>query len=426
MFMRKKFKNKIYPLLRATEKYTKTDMIYLASGGFWLSLKIFILGILSLGSSIAFANLLPKETFGQYKYIFSIFGLLALATLPGMGISVVKSVARGYEGTPLFALKTKIKWGVAGSFASVCIALYYFLQGNTTLAGAFVLAALFLPFVDTLNIFNTILTGKQLFRISVFYETMVQMISISTIVTILFFTDNLLAILAGYFLSYTATRFVILRIVVKKHTLNKEVDASAITHGKHLSVMDVLGTATEALENALVWQFMGAAPLAAYALAKTIPLQISAAFKKIATLALPRFARRDIESIKQSLLYRIALLLILLVIVVVAYIIIAPHIFQLIFPKYTDAIIYTQLYILTLLLFPKKIIGTALNAHGQTKALYINSIATPSLKLALLLLMVPSFGIMGAIFAEISAQIFSFALLSFLFIRSRFSKNIVG
>ena len=36
--MFKNFKDKTYNLLRWSEKYTKTDMVYLAQGSFWLSL----------------------------------------------------------------------------------------------------------------------------------------------------------------------------------------------------------------------------------------------------------------------------------------------------------------------------------------------------------------------------------------------------
>ncbi len=59
---------KICNFLRWSEKYIKTDMIYLVKGGFWLTLGQIISSVSSLLLVIAFANLLPKETYGIYKY----------------------------------------------------------------------------------------------------------------------------------------------------------------------------------------------------------------------------------------------------------------------------------------------------------------------------------------------------------------------
>jgi len=418
--MTEKYRNKIHNFLRKTEKYTKTDMVYLVSGGFWLSIKTFLSALIALGLSIAFANLLPKETFGEYKYIFSIFGILAIPTLLGMGKAVMKSVAQGYEGTPIVAIKTKMLWGMLGSLASISLAIYYFLNENMGLAGAFGIVAVFLPFVDTFNIFNTILTGKRLFKVSIIYEAVIQSISAITIAIALFFTNNLLIILLSYFVAYTITRFIAFRVVIRKHTINKKVDMSAIGYGKHLSVMRILGTFAATVDNILLWQFAGAAPLAIYAFAKAIPIQISGALKKITVLAFPKFVQRDFQSIKQPLIHKMLKMFLLMVVIVITYIITAPYIYNAIFPQYTESIFYSQIFALTLLFFPQKFIGTLFQAHAHKKALYISSTATPIVKLILAITLIPQFGIMGALITELGTRTFSLLLISFLFMRTRF------
>ena len=416
--MVEKFKSRAYELLRKTEKYTKTDMVYLARGGFWLSLKTALSMLIAFGLSVAFANLLPKETFGEYKYIFSLFGLLAIPTLLGMGTSVTKSVAQGYEGTPIAAVKIKILWGMLGSIASAAVATYYFLQGNTGLAGAFGIVAIFLPFVDTFGLFNAITTGKQLFRVSVIYETVIQAFSAIAIATSLFLTDNLLIILLVYFTVYTTARFVVFQIVMRKHTKNREVDVAAITYGKHLSVMEVLGVISGTIDSILLWQFLGAGPLAVYSFAKAIPAQINGALKKIVVLAYPKFTLRDFQSIKEPLTQKMLKLFLLIAVIIAVYIVVAPYIFNIFFPQYTDAIFYSQIFALSLLLFPQKFITTLFQAHARKKVLYISSTVTPFVRLALALILIPSFGIMGAIFTEIGARTFSMLVISFLFIRT--------
>ena len=421
--MNDELKGRAYDLLRKTEKYTKTDMVYLASGGFWLTLKTILSALLALGVSVAFANLISQETYGSYKYVFALFGILALPTLMGLGTSVVKSVAQGYEGTPMALLRAKVLWGLLGSLASVAVAAYYFLNGNMELAGAFAVVAAFLPFVDTFGIFSTLLTGKQLFKASVLYELVVQIVSSVAVVLALLTTDSLVLILAAYFASMTLIRLLVLRAVVRKYATNDRVDTEALGYGKHLSVLDVLGTAVEALDGILLWQFVGAAPLAVYSFAKAIPLQMAGGLKRIATLAFPRFATRDFESIRKALFPKLLLLFVFLVALTGAYVIAAPYLFALLFPAYLDAVPYTQLYALTLLLFPKKIIGTVFGAHGDTRVQYINSIATLSLKVVLALALIPPYGIMGALVAELIAQAASLVLITTLFIRAKTSSE---
>lgn len=417
--MIEKLKNKTYHILRRTEKYTKTDMVYLASGSFWLFLKTFLSIAIAFGLSVAFANLMPQAAYGEYKYILSIFGFLAIPTLFGMGTAVTKAVARGYEGTPLAAIKTKILWGILGSVGSIFVAFYYFTQGNIKLAGAFGIIAVFLPFVDTFSLFNTVLTGKKLFKISVLYESSIQAVSALAIALALFFTNNLLVILASYFISYTITRLIAFWIVVAKHTDNKKIDDSAIPYGKHLSVMEVLSIIAETVNSVLLWHFVGAAPVAIYSFAKAIPAQISSALQRITTLAFPKFAMRDFEQIKQSLISKMLKMLILMIVIVTAYFIAAPYIYNIFFPQYTEAIFYSQIFALTLLFFPQKFIGTAFQAHARTKALYISTTIVPIIRLILTVALIPPFGIMGAIIAELIARACNLLIISFLFVRAR-------
>ena len=66
-----KIKEKIFNLLHWSQKYTGTDMVYLATGGFWLISGQIFYSATAFLLSIAFANLWSKETYGIYTYIIS-------------------------------------------------------------------------------------------------------------------------------------------------------------------------------------------------------------------------------------------------------------------------------------------------------------------------------------------------------------------
>lgn len=405
--------------LRGLERYTRTDMVYVAENGFWLGIKTVLAALLALGVSVAFANLLPVHVYGEYKYVLSILSILSLTTLPGLGTSVVRSIAKGFDGTPDAVLTTKIRWGFLGSLGSAAVALYYLYAGNTGLAGAFAVAAVFLPFVDTLSMFATILSGKKLFRVSILYEIGVQLVAASAIVITLWYTDALVMVLLAYFGSYTVARYIALYIARRRYLKNTNVDHGALPYGLHLSAMEVLGTIAESVNSLLLWFFIGPIELATYAFAKAIPMQMIQGLKKLTLIALPKFVHRDADEIRTTLPRRLLWLWLGLFCIFILYITLAPTLFAVFFPKYIAAVPYTEFFALTFLLFPKKIIGTILNAHGQTRALYLNAITTPLVQICAAIMLVPQFGIGGAIGAELIAQATSLILVYTVFFNKR-------
>ena len=100
-------KERFIRLLKWGEKYTKTDMVYLFHGGFWLTVGqvVTTLSVLALG--IVFANVLPKDVYGTYKYLLAIAGIFSLFTLPGMNVALIRAVARGFGGSYYSAASTR-------------------------------------------------------------------------------------------------------------------------------------------------------------------------------------------------------------------------------------------------------------------------------------------------------------------------------
>ena len=140
---------KLYHLLRWSEKYTKTDMVYLTKGGSLLTIGQFIASSSAFILSIGFANLLPEETYGTYKYVLSIFPILAIFTLQGMNTAAARAVSNKLDGTIQDSLSYRMRFSLYGSGASLLIALYYLIIGNASLATSFSIIAIFLPLVLT-------------------------------------------------------------------------------------------------------------------------------------------------------------------------------------------------------------------------------------------------------------------------------------
>lgn len=410
-------KSKTKGLLRWSEKYTQTDMLYLAGGGFWLSLGQIVSSVAALLSSIAFANLLPKETFGVYRYVLSVVSILTIPALPGITTAITQAVAKGLDGTIIPALKAKIRWGLLSALASIVVAGYYYINGNNNLMLAFLISAAFLPFMDSFGLYTALLNGQKKFRVMTMYGAITQLAATGSLVTALFLTKNLALILLTYFASWTLMRYIFAKITIRKFLGNKEVDTGAIAYGKHLSLIKIANIVASYIDRLFVFHFLGAIPLAIYSLAIALPEQIKGLLSIFDNLAFPKFVDRTIEELKKSFKQRFLRLFLLGIFVIVAYIIISPFLYKLFFPKYHEAIFYSQLFVISMLNLSLFHATTALKAQKRIKELYISNLVSPLFQIAIMLLFIVWQGLLGLIIARIISRFFGSLLDTYLFFK---------
>ena len=412
------FKEKTRQALVWSQKYTQTDMIYLAKGGSWLTLGEVVSIVVSFSLVLAFANLLPREIYGQYQYVLSIISIFVIFSLPGMNMAVIRATAKGHEGSFVPALKTRISFGLIGGLASLGLAGYYFLNENFVLGISFLVAALLLSLMDSLNIFHGYLKGKKLFKSLVKYVASIQLISAGCLIVVLFLTNNLFLILLTYLASYTVLRFIFLKIVLKKFPPNQKEDPQTLSYGKHLSLMGVADIIASRLDYILLWHFLGAGALAMYSFALLPVQKIKNLFSgTIRPLALPKLSQRSSKDLKIKLPRKVFKLFLILIPIVVIYIILAPFLYKILLPKYLESVFYSQVFALSILLVPEVLLSTSLIAQMEKRKLYIYKFTSPLVRIMSLLILTPLYGLIGAISAIIIAQIYTLGLVIFLFKR---------
>lgn len=393
-------KNKIYNLLVWSQKYTKTDMVYIAKGGFWLTLKQIIVAISLFLLAIIFANFLPKETFGTYKYILSASEILIIFSLNGIYTAIIQSTARGYEGSFIENLKIRIKWGLLGTIISLIIALYYFTSGNTTLSIGFLIISLFIPFFESFQNYDALLIGRKNFRDSSLLFMILQIIVIGLMIGALFLTKNLFIILLVHFLSFSFIGGLFFILIYKKHHPNKNTDPELIKYGKHLSLLNAFSLASNYIDKILVYNFLGPTELAIYIFAITPPNQIWAFLNNMQTLALPKYSEKDGNESRIGMSKKLIIFGAIIAAISIIYIFAAPPIYRLIFPQYSEAIGYTQLYSLFLITAIIIIPFTFIKSQKNIKALYRFNTITPILNTIILIIMI-QFGLTALIIGKI-------------------------
>jgi len=408
-------RNQIKLLLSKTEKFVQTDIKYIAKGGFWLTFGNVISLLASFLSSIAFANLLTENNYGIFRYILSAIGILSIPCLSGINTAVSKAVSEGFESTLYLGLKTKFKYGLLASLASLILGGYYFLNHNTVLTFSFLITAVLLPLMEASYLFTSFLNAKKLFKLSAKYSIITKISTTALLVAVAYFYQSIPIIILTYLLSHTLSRIISLLIIIKKNKPNNKVDSKAITYGKHLSFITFLGQISSYLDKILIFSGIGAPALAGYYLSLVPFKHTQNIFNNINILAFPKFANNNFEEIKKTLPKKVLKLYLIIIPLIALYFFIAPYAFRLIYPKYLEWADISRIFMLLLMFYPLTLFSTALTALGQKNKLYVNTAFYSICRIILLVITIPIFGINGAIFSMVATYILSNSMLIFLF-----------
>ncbi len=410
-----RIKVKTHNFLRWTEKYTKTDMVYLAKSTFWINSNTVVVSIFSFLLYIAFSRFLPKENYGTYQFILSIGSIIGAFTLTGMNTAITQAVARGLEGSFKKSILIQLKYGTIPFLVSVGISTYYFLNNNWQIALGILIVGILTPLINTFNTFLAFLNGKKNFE-SYFYTYQILNFTYYPILIVsLTITKNPVILIFVNLISNFIANLIAYSIVIKKYQPNNLEDPETISYGKHLSLANFISTAILQLDNILVFHYLGATKLAIYAFATNIPDRVYGLIKSVQVIALPKLSSHSqgddkVHLIKKSFIFFIASLTITII-----YIVLAKPIYNLFFPQYNSSILYSQIYMLMLSLISLYILPmTNVSATMEKEKNYIFSILSPSISIVVMILMINLFGIIGLIVARGISNIFNIIISYYL------------
>ncbi|OHA57257.1 MAG: hypothetical protein A2114_02740 [Candidatus Vogelbacteria bacterium GWA1_51_14] len=407
-------------ILGRASRLFKVDMGYLFHGGFWITVGQVVSSLSAFLLAIVYANWLSPETYGTYKYVIAVIGILSIPTLSGLGTAVSKAVVAGNEGSFRYAVRVKLKWSLVASAGSIALAGYYLFNANTELALAFLLSAIFIPLLEGFNLYDSFLYGKKLFRTATLYYIIGQITTTALIVVAAYFRPTLAMILIGYLAGWALVRFLLLRRTFNKFRPNNQVDPEVVPYGKHLTAIKAFNVVAGYLDKVLLFQFIGAAPLAIYAITQAPLDQIrSLASRGISILAFPKYAAKEQALLGQHIFYWVSRTALVLALMTVGYIILIPFVFPLFFPAYAKYIWYTQLAALGLIPLASFIPYTALNAQALKKELYYFNFSSAAFQIAALAILTYTSGLVGVIIARILGRFFELLVGLWLVGRNR-------
>src|SRR3989338_10355062 len=187
-----------FNLLRGSERFFKADMVYIVKGGFWITFGQTFSSIIALLLTIAFANLLPKETYGTYRYILSLAGVLNIFTLTGMNSAVARAVAIGNEGVLRTSVKYQLKWNLLMLAAFFTLGGYYLANGDILFATSFLILGIFVPPTLALNTYGAYLEGKKKFKFAGISNIIATFVYVGGIFAAILFSGEVIWLIITY------------------------------------------------------------------------------------------------------------------------------------------------------------------------------------------------------------------------------------
>lgn len=416
----KELLNKVYKILHWSEKYAKTDMVYLSKGGFWLSLGQGIAMLSGFFVSIAFANLFSKESFGTYKFILSMVGILGIFSFSGFNISIIQSIARDFGSSLRQGFRINLKWSIGVFLGGLALSIYYFVNDNILLSFSFLLAGIISPITTSASLYGSYLLGKKDFRRNSLFSMIRNIVPAAALILALFLTQSLPVIIIVYFLFGAIVPLFLYRMTTRayRHENQKE-DPEFVSYSGHLSIMEIIGKIANVLDKILIFHYLGAAPLAVYAFSIAPVEQLQGGKKILSTLIQPKLAERPFEELQKTATRKAILLTVYAIGLAGIYAVLAPYFYKFFFPQYLDSIFYSQIYALTLLAVSGTVFNEILIAHRKKKELYLYRTIIPIVQIALFFVLLPLYGLMGLVITHVIMRPFS-TLLGFYFVKHPF------
>lgn len=406
-------------LLRLSERYTRTDMVYLATTGFWSNAGILFVSGASFLLYIVFGNFLPKEVYGNYQYLLSVGAIVGAFTLTGMNSAVTRAVALGKEGAMQTAMLLQLKWAALPLLGAWAMGAYYVFRGDLTLGWGLILIGIFVPLNNALNTYAAFLQAKLDFKRGFLYSLFWNVPYYLVVAVVAVFFPIALILLAANLISQAVGLFIAYRSTIRTYKPNSVPDPEISRYGGHLSVMGLIGSIAAQIDTVLAFHLLGPAQLAIYSFATAVPDRVGALFKFIPAAAFPKFVGKSPGEIRQGLGRRLFIGTLLSALLAFGYVAIAYPFFSLFFPVYLESVPYSQWYALTLVSLMSGVLANALVAAGNVRSLYIFNTVNPLVQIVLQAGGILLFGLMGLVFGRILASVFTFAFGIVLYWRLR-------
>lgn len=375
----------------------------------------------SLLGAAALAYSMSPVAFGQYQYAAAAAGLFSAFALTGAHSALSRAVAVGKEGTLRVAFRGLLLSHLPAAVVSAGIAAYYASHGDPTLSIAFAAIAVTTPLANSAATFNSYLQGLGDFR---------RIATLGNVTTTLPIAAAILAALAG-----ANPGWVILASLATKTTLNLAcyfmivretraggpVDENFWRNAAHGSAQGAIGTVAGRLDSVVVFQVLGAAELAGFAVATSIADRATSIVRAFAQVLFPRLAEKTQNEALGAVRRHAWAVWASSAVAAAGAAIAAPVIVFVMFPGYADFAWHASVYAgISLLAVSGALPVTAFSAQQRHRSLYASTAIAGTVGVLGVYALGRSFGVLGAVVGRAAGKLSG---ATFAWLETKIPKN---
>ncbi len=362
-------------------------------------------------TSIVLARIVSPLEMGAYATASALIGIASITALPGMRTAITVAVARGADGT--YAAGTRLmvrRAGFGAAMLGVC-ALFFSYQKPISLAIA-AGTVLFVPMIFG-QAYGAYLAGKKQFATQARWGLGATVAGAFFMLLGAEYGKAAWVILTGNMVGGAIVGSTATVLTLRSARNGGASDEKALVFGKKVSIGEMIATCAHHLDTVMIGIMLGTVPAATYFFAKLIPEQFKDIPKIASFIAIPEFARMKSEVLKKSTWTITAGVGTLLACMAGIYAVAARPLFSLLFPDYMAAVPYSIVFGFSTITFMNNIPYHAVQSKLLAKESVMIAGLPGILGLGLMAVLIPAYGIWGAVLAKTGTRIFSlfFSLL---------------
>ncbi len=384
--------------------------------GFFL---VFGLRMVQMGLGFAatffLARCLSVDQYGQYNFVIGAIGVLSVFSLTEMNNAVMQSVARGYYGTYKSAILKTFQFSTIASVILWGMSAYYCLiKGDLYLALGLLIAGACFPFYRGLIQWKSLRVAEHKFKELARIEGMNSITTnVAIVVAVLWVPEHLLPPLLC-FLIIPACRNVLTTLIdIRNIPQESKSESGSMEYGLKSSLIGSLSQLSVDLDRIILFFFLSPAAVAMFSAADRISDIFKSLTQDLAGVMAPKLARQQEYSSNLDKLFMLYSLVLGVGLILFCFTLL-PQVFVIIFTeKYTEAIPYAQALLCSNVIGNFAILRFRYVRSQMDIKNYKNvTIGAAIVRILSLLILVPFFGVWGAIAATFIYRITTSVLIN--------------